>query len=131
MQRIPCGTKPSRRAQAEWFTGTVWIDPIAEVAPPQRVTAAIVRFSPGARTNWHTHPLGQTLHVLSGSGLAQSWGGAVVALCAGDTISIPPGEKHWHGAGPNNAMTHLAIQEALDGKSADWLEAVTDEQYSA
>ncbi len=94
-----------------------------------RVRAAVVRFDPGARTNWHTHPLGQTLFVTAGSGFVQKLGGPIEEIRAGDTVWIPPGEKHWHGAGPKTAMTHIAIHEALDGSHVDWMEPVTDEQY--
>lgn len=125
----PCGTVPSRRPPADWFTGTVWQDPIVEAPAPARIRAARVAFEPGARTAWHTHPLGQTLHVVSGSGLAQTWGGPIREIRAGDTVWIPPGEKHWHGAAPTTAMAHIAMQEALDGKHVEWMEKVTDEQY--
>jgi quercetin dioxygenase-like cupin family protein len=131
MEIKTCGSTATRRASAEWFTGTVWQEPIVEAAAPARIRATLVRFDPGARTNWHTHPLGQTLYVLAGSGLAQSEGGPVRQIRAGDVIWISPGEKHWHGAGPGNAMTHVAMQEALDGKAVEWLERVEDEQYSA
>ncbi len=126
----PSGSVSSRRASNDWFTGTVWIDPIVEAEAPARLQAATVRFEPGARTAWHTHPLGQTLHVTSGSGLAQVWGEPVRELKIGDTVWIPPGEKHWHGAGPNNFMVHIAMQEALNGKAVEWLEKVSDTQYS-
>ena len=96
---------------------------------PARVRSALVTFEPGARTNWHTHPLGQTLHVVTGAGRAQVWGGPIQEIKAGDTVWIPPGEKHWHGAAPTTRMAHVAIHEALDGKHIDWLEKVTDEQY--
>ena len=129
MDIFPCGSKPSRRTPAEYFTGTVWQDPIIEAAAPALVRAAWVRFEPGARTNWHTHPLGQTLHVTAGMGRVQAWGGPIKEIRAGDTIWFPPNEKHWHGAAPGMAMTHLAIQEALDGKIVDWMEKVSDEQY--
>jgi quercetin dioxygenase-like cupin family protein len=129
MQHFPCGSRPTRRPPADWFTGTVLQEPIIQAEEPARVMAAAVHFEPGARTNWHTHPLGQTLHVISGSGLAQSWGGPTVRLNAGDTLWIPPGEKHWHGASPENRMTHIAIQEALDGSAVEWLEPVSDDQY--
>ncbi len=125
------GSVPSRRGPAEWFTGTVWQDPIIEAPPPARVRASFVRFEPGARTAWHTHPLGQTLRVISGVGRVQSWGGPVREMRAGDTIWIAPGEKHWHGASPNVAMLHLAMQEAVDGKHVEWMEHVTDEQYGS
>lgn len=130
MDHFPSGSRPTRLAPADWFTGTVWQDPIVEAAEPARVRAVTVQFDAGARTNWHTHPLGQTLHVVSGMGLAQSWEGQAITLNPGDTLWIPPGEKHWHGAAPQNRMTHIAIQEALDGKAVDWLEPVTDEQYA-
>jgi len=125
----PAGSVPSRRMPADWFTGTVWQDPIIEAAAPARVRSAFVRFEPGARTHWHTHPLGQTLCVVSGSGRVQTWGGPIREIRPGDVVWIAPGEKHWHGAAPNVTMVHIAIQEALDGKPVDWLEKVTDEQY--
>ena len=131
MQITECGKAPSRKAPAQWFTGTVWQDPIVEAPEPARVRAALVTFEPGARTNWHTHPLGQTLHVVSGAGLAQVWGEAVRQIRAGDTVWIPPGEKHWHGAAPGTRMAHIAIHESLDGSHVDWLEPVTDDQYGA
>ncbi|MEK1886708.1 MAG: cupin domain-containing protein [Phyllobacterium sp.] len=124
------GSVPSRRAPSEWFTGTVWQDPIIETPAPARLQAVMVRFEPGARTAWHTHPLGQTLHVVAGKGLVQAWGEPIREIRAGDTVWIPPGEKHWHGAGPDTYMAHLAMQERLDGKSAEWLEKVSDTQYS-
>ena len=130
MKITPNGSLPSRRAPADWFTGTVWQDPIIEAEEPARLRAVTVRFEPGARTAWHTHPLGQTLHVISGAGLAQVWGEAIREIRAGDTIWIPPGEKHWHGAGPATGMTHIAMQEALDGKAVEWMEKVSDTQYS-
>lgn len=114
---------------AEWFTGRVTISGQFQREAPSRVGGAIVHFEPGARTAWHVHPLGQTLIVTAGSGLAQAWGGPVRDIRAGDTIWFPPGEKHWHGASPATAMTHIAIQEALDGKAVDWMEHVSDEQY--
>ena len=129
MEIIPCGSLLSRRMPAEYFTGTVWQDPIIEAAAPARIRSAWVRFEPGARTAWHTHPLGQTLHVTAGVGRVQSWGGLIREIRAGDTVWFPPGEKHWHGAAPNMAMTHIAMQEALDGKHVYWLEHVTDAQY--
>lgn len=125
----PCGSVPSRRVKAEWFTGAVWQDPIIEAPAPARVRAATVRFDPGARTNWHTHPLGQTLYVVSGNGRVQTWEGPVREIRAGDVVWIPPHEKHWHGAGPETGLVHVAIHEALDGKHVDWLEPVTDAQY--
>jgi quercetin dioxygenase-like cupin family protein len=124
-----CGEAESRRPPADWFTGNVWQDPIVEAPAPARVRAALVRFDPGARTNWHTHPLGQTLHVVSGCGRIQKLGGPIETIRAGDTVWIPPGVKHWHGAGPTTGMTHVAIHEALDGKHVDWLEPVTDDEY--
>ncbi|HMF66314.1 MAG TPA: cupin domain-containing protein [Phyllobacterium sp.] len=126
----PSGSAPSRRASSDWFSGTVWIDPIIDASAPARLQAATVRFEPGARTAWHTHPLGQTLYVTSGSGLAQVWGGPIQKIKVGDTVWIPPGEKHWHGAGPENFMVHIAMQEALDGKTVEWMEKVSDTQYS-
>jgi quercetin dioxygenase-like cupin family protein len=131
MDLKPAGSQPSRRMPADWFTGTVRQDPIIEAPEPARLRAALVTFEPGARTNWHTHPLGQTLYVVSGVGRAQAWGGPIREIRAGDTIWIPPGEKHWHGAAPTTAMAHIAMQEALDGKPVDWLEPVTDAQYAA
>lgn len=131
MKIMRCGTRPSRRAPEQWFTGVVWQDPIVEAEAPARVRALTVAFQPGARTNWHTHPLGQTLHVISGCGRAQMRGGPVMVIRAGDTVWIPPGEEHWHGAAPDTAMTHIAIQEALDGVAANWLEPVADGDYAA
>jgi quercetin dioxygenase-like cupin family protein len=130
MKIVECGATPTRRAPEDYFTGTVWQDRLVAAEAPARVQALIVHFEPGARTAWHTHPLGQTLHVISGKGLAQSWNGPLREIRAGDTVWFEPGEKHWHGAGPDTAMSHIAIQEAQDGKPADWLEKVTDEQYS-
>src|SRR4051794_4140689 len=123
------GSQPSAKGPAEWFTGTVRIDPLFDAPSPARANGASVTFEPGARTAWHTHPLGQTLIVMSGVGRAQRWGGAIEEIRPGDVVWIPPGEKHWHGAAPTTAMTHIAMQEKLDGKPADWLEHVTDEQY--
>jgi quercetin dioxygenase-like cupin family protein len=123
------GVKPSGKGAAEYFTGTVRVDPLFEAHDPARVVAAHVTFEPGARTNWHTHPLGQHLIVTAGSGLAQRWGGPVEEIHPGDVIWFPPGEKHWHGATPTTGMTHIAIQEQLDGKTVDWMEKVSDEQY--
>lgn len=129
MEIKPCGSTPSRRGSADWFTGTVWQEPIIETQAPARLRASSVRFEPGARTHWHTHPLGQTLYVIAGCGLAQMMGGAVQQIRAGDVVWIPPGEKHWHGAAPSTAMTHIAMQEALDDRAVVWLEPVSDEQY--
>ena len=127
----PSGSVPTRRQPKESFTGVVWQDPIIEAPAPARLRAGRVSFEPGARTAWHTHPLGQTLHVISGCGRVQAWGGPVREIRGGDTVWIPPGEKHWHGAGPTTGMVHIAMQEALDGKHVEWLEHVTDEQYKA
>jgi quercetin dioxygenase-like cupin family protein len=127
----PCGSAPSRLASADYFTGTVWQDPIIEAPAPARIRATRVTFTPGARTAWHTHPLGQTLYVVSGLGRAQSWGGPIREIRPGDTIWFAPGEKHWHGAGPTSAMAHIAMQEALDATAVNWLEHVTDEQYGS
>src|SRR3954469_12301211 len=123
------GTQPSGKGPGEYFTGTVRIDPLFQAPDPARVAGASVTFEPGARTAWHTHPLGQTLVVTSGLGLAQRWGGPAEEIRPGDVVWFPPEEKHWHGASPATAMTHLAIQEALDGSPVDWLEHVSDEQY--
>src|SRR5436853_3770886 len=126
-----CGSRPSGKGPADWFTGTVRIDPLFEAPHPGRVAGASVTFEPGARTAWHTHPLGQTLIVTAGCGRAQRWDGPVVEISPGDVIWFAPNEKHWHGATPTTPVTHIAIQEALDGKTAEWLEQVSDEQYSA
>ena len=123
------GSQPSGKGPAEWFTGSVRIDPLHSPPEPARVACALVTFEPGARTAWHTHPLGQTLVVLSGCGRVQTEGGPVREICAGDIVWIPPGEKHWHGAAPTTMMCHLAIQEQVDGSAATWLEHVTDAQY--
>jgi quercetin dioxygenase-like cupin family protein len=125
------GSQPSGKASADWFTGTVRIDPLFQANPPARAAGAAVTFEPGARTAWHTHPLGQTLIVTFGSGRVQREGGPIEEIRPGDVVSFAPGEKHWHGASPTTAMTHIAIHEALDGKTVDWLEKVTDEQYQA
>ncbi len=125
------GRHPTRRGNPDYFIGTVWQDVIIEAPEPARVKALRVSFEPGARTHWHTHPLGQTLHVLSGLGRVQAKGGPVRVIRAGDTVWIPPGEKHWHGAAPDAFMVHLAIQEALDGKHVHWLEPVADADYLA
>ena len=119
----------SVRAPAAYFTGTVWQDPIIETPEPAHLRAVKVSFEPGARTAWHTHPLGQTLQILSGVGLVQTWGGPVRVVRAGDVVWFEPGEKHWHGASPDVAMVHLAMQEALGGKHVDWMEQVDDTQY--
>ncbi|HUZ33801.1 MAG TPA: cupin domain-containing protein [Xanthobacteraceae bacterium] len=125
-----CGSAPTGRGKPEWFTGTVLQDPIIEAPAPARVRATTVRFEPGARTNWHTHPLGQTLYIVSGAGRVQTWDGKVRDVRAGDVVWFAPNEKHWHGAGPSTTMVHVAIHEALDGKHIDWLEKVTDVQYN-
>lgn len=125
------GSQPSTKGSAEYFTGTVRIDPLFEAPDPARVRGASVTFEPGARTAWHTHPLGQTLVVTAGCGLAQRMGGPIEQIRPGDVIWFPPGEKHWHGATATTAMTHIAIQEQLDGKTVDWMEHVSDEQYNA
>ena len=123
------GSQPSSKGPAEWFTGTVRIDPLFQPTEPARVGGASVTFEPGARTAWHTHPLGQTLVVTAGCGRAQRWGGPIEEIRPGDVVSIPPGEKHWHGAAPTTAMVHIAIQEYLDGKAVEWQEHVSNEQY--
>ncbi len=123
------GSQPSGTPPAEYFTGAVRLDPLFTAPDPARVVGASVTFEPGARTAWHTHPLGQTLIVTSGCGRAQRWGGPIEEIRPGDVIWFPPGEKHWHGAAPTTSMTHIAIQEALNGKTVDWLEKVTDGQY--
>ena len=125
------GSHPSNPGPADWFTGTVRIDPLFSTPDPARVGGASVTFEPGARTAWHTHPLGQTLIVVSGLGWVQRAGGPIEEIRPGDVVWFEPGEKHWHGATPTNAMTHFAIQEALDGKALEWLEHVSDEQYQA
>jgi len=125
------GSQPSGKGPSEYFTGAVRIDPLFEAPEPARVVGASVTFEPGARTAWHTHPLGQTLIVTAGCGRAQRLGGPIEDIRPGDVIWFVPGEKHWHGAAPNTAMTHIAIQEKLDGKTVDWMEQVSDEQYKA
>jgi quercetin dioxygenase-like cupin family protein len=123
------GSQPSEKGPAEWFTGTVRIDPLFRSPDPARAAGAAVTFEPGARTAWHTHPLGQTLVVVAGAGRVRRWDGPIEEIRPGDVVLIAPGEKHWHGAGPTTAMTHIAIQERLDGAAVQWLEHVTDEQY--
>ena len=123
------GSQPSAQGPADWFTGTVRLDPLFSAAAPARAGAAYVTFEPGARTAWHTHPLGQTLVVTAGCGRVQSWGGPIEEIRPGDVIRFAPGEKHWHGAAPETAVTHIAIQETLDGKAVEWLEHVSNEQY--
>ena len=125
------GSQPSIKGPEDWFTGNVRIDPIFSANEVARASGAYVTFEPGARSAWHTHPLGQTLIVTSGLGWTQCWGGPIVELRPGDVIICPPGHKHWHGATPNTSMTHIAIQEHLNGKVVDWMEKVSDEQYLA
>jgi quercetin dioxygenase-like cupin family protein len=124
------GSQPSGKGDAEHFTGAVRIDPLFQAPEPARVVGAAVTFEPGARTAWHSHPLGQTLIVVVGAGRVQRWGDPIVEIHSGDVVWSPPGEKHWHGAAPTTAVTHFAIQEQLDGRSADWMEKVSDEQYN-
>ena len=123
------GSQPSGKGDAGHFTGAVRIDPLFQAPEPARVVGAAVTFEPGARTAWHSHPLGQTLVVMAGAGRVQRWGDSIVEIHPGDVIWAPPGEKHWHGAASTTAVTHLAVQEALDGRTADWMEKVSDEQY--
>ena len=123
------GSRPSGKGPADYFSGTVRIDPLFEAPDPARVAAAQVTFEPGARTAWHTHPLGQTLLVMSGIGRAQKWGSPIEEIRPGDVVWFAPGEKHWHGASATTALTHIAVQERLDGKAVEWLEQVSDEQY--
>jgi quercetin dioxygenase-like cupin family protein len=126
----PPSKHPSRRVNPDWFTGTVWQDPIVEAPAPARIRAARVAFEPGARTNWHTHPLGQTLHVVQGIGQVQKEGEPVRVIRAGDTVWIPPNERHWHGASPTHGMVHIAMHEFDGEKHVTWMEPVTDEQYA-
>jgi 4-carboxymuconolactone decarboxylase len=123
------GSQPARKGPAENFTGSVRVDPLFQATDPSRSAGAYVTFEPGARTAWHTHPLGQRLIVTAGAGRVQQWGGPIEEIRAGDVVWIPPGVKHWHGAGPDSAMTHIAITEHLDGKTVDWLERVSDAEY--
>jgi len=123
------GSRPSGKGPADNFTGSVRMDPLFEAPDPARVRGASVTFEPGARTHWHSHPLGQNLIVTAGAGRVQNWGGQLEEIRPGDVVWAPPGEKHWHGAAPTTAVTHIAIQEALDGKAVDWMEEVSDEQY--
>ncbi len=125
------GSQPSNKGPADWFTGTVRIDPLFQPTEPTRAAGNSVTFEPGARTAWHTHPLGQTLIVTSGGGRAQRWGGPIEEIRPGDVVWFAPGEKHWHGASPTTGMTHIAIQEKSEDKFVDWLEHVSDEQYRA
>ncbi len=125
------GTQPSQKGPEEYFTGSVRINPLSQAPEPSRVNCALVTFEPGARSAWHWHPLGQTLVVTQGCGWVQSEGGPKVEIRAGDVVWCPPRERHWHGATLTTAMSHIAIQEALDGKAVEWLEKVSDEQYLA
>ncbi|MBJ6370513.1 (R)-mandelonitrile lyase [Sedimentitalea arenosa] len=131
MDIFPAGQRPTLRANPDWFTGTVWQDPIIEAPSPARVRALRVAFEPGARTAWHHHPLGQTLHVTDGVGLIGVRDAPPRVIRAGDTVWIPPGLEHWHGAGPTTGMVHTAIQEQQDGSVATWLNKVTDAEYGA
>ena len=124
------GSRPTNLAPPDYFTGTVWQDPIIATEAPARLAATRVSFEPGARTAWHSHPLGQTLYVVSGVGRVQTLGGPILEIKPGDTVWIPPGEKHWHGAAPDHAMAHIAMQEALDGSFATWMEKVEDADYA-
>ncbi len=131
MKLIPNGTRPSKRASSDWFTGEVWQDPVVEAPAPANLRALIVTFAPGARTHWHTHPCGQTLYVLQGQGLVCRKGELPQVISAGDTVWFDPGEEHWHGAGPDTQMVHMAMQEAnAEGRVADWLDAVTNTDYT-
>ena len=125
------GSQPSGKGPTEWFTGVVRIDPLFPVTAPARVAGNAVTFEPGARTAWHTHPLGQVLIITMGCGRAQREGGPIEEIRPGDVVVFAPGEKHWHGAAPTTAMTHIAIQEALDGKAVEWMEKVSDDHYQA
>lgn len=129
IQRV--GSQPSTRGPADYFTGVVRIDPLFQPKDGARAAATCVTFEPGARTAWHTHPLGQSIIVTAGAGRAQHWGGPIEEIRPGDVVWFPPGEKHWHGASPSVAMTHIAVQEQHDGKFVEWLEQVSDEQYLA
>ena len=129
MDIFRAGSKPTKKSSSKWFTGTVWQDPIIEAPEPARVRALKVSFEPGARTAWHTHPLGQTLHIINGTGLVGLRNALPKIVNAGDTVWIPPNEEHWHGATPTNSMSHIALQEAMNGTVANWLEKVIDEDY--
>jgi quercetin dioxygenase-like cupin family protein len=131
MQLTHARSRPSQKGPAAYFTGTVRIDPLTTAPEPSRLSCASVTFEPGARSAWHTHPLGQTLIVTAGFGWTQCEGGPIVEIAPGDVIWCPPGHRHWHGATPTTAMTHIAIQEALDGRAVDWMEKVTDADYLA
>jgi quercetin dioxygenase-like cupin family protein len=125
------GSQPSGKGPSDYFTGAVRVDPLFEAPEPARVRGALVTFEPRARTAWHTHPLGQTLIVTSGAGRVQRWGGPIEEIRPGDVVWFAPGEKHWHGASPATAMSHIAIQEALNGSPVDWMEQVSDQQYGS
>ena len=129
MHITPAGSRQSAKGPTDWFTGTVRIDALFNPHSPERVQGANVTFEPGARTAWHTHPLGQTLVIISGLGRVQRWGGPIEEIRPGDVVWFEPGEKHWHGASPATALTHMALQEVQDGKVVDWLEKVSDDQY--
>lgn len=131
MEYFEAGARPARTAPEKWFTGTVLLEPLVAAPPPARVEAVRVTFLPGARTNWHTHPLGQAIHVVSGIGRCQRAGGPVVEIRAGDTVWFAPDERHWHGAAPDQPMCHIAIHEAKDGSTADWQEPVSEADYAA
>lgn len=126
---IRAGSQASNRGADQYFTGSVRVDPLFPATPPSRMSAGSVTFEPGARSAWHTHPVGQVLIVTAGVGRIQQWGGPVQEIRPGDVVRIPPGVKHWHGAAPTTAMTHIALQEFVDGRNVDWLEKVSDEQY--
>ena len=130
MEMKRAGTQPSTKGNADWFTGTVRLDPLFQAPAPARVAGAMVTFEPGARTAWHTHPLGQSLIVTAGSGWAQQEGGPIEEIHPGDVVWFPAGVRHWHGATPTTSVTHIAIQEALDGKAVQWMEQVSPEQYA-
>lgn len=130
MDILKGGLRQTAHAPTTFFTGGAWVEWLVEPPKPSAIQAVIVTFAPGARTHWHTHPLGQMLHVTSGLGLVQTWGEKVREICAGDVVWIPPGERHWHGATPNSPMVHLAVQEREDGIGVEWFEEVTEAQYS-
>ncbi|HTI87148.1 MAG TPA: cupin domain-containing protein [Alphaproteobacteria bacterium] len=123
------GSRPSDKGSVDWFTGTVHVEPLFQTPAPAQVVGASVSFEPGARTHWHTHPLGQALIVTGGQGWHQCWGEPVEEIHPGDVVTCPAGTKHWHGATPTTGVTHIAVQETLEGKNVDWMEPVTDEQY--
>ncbi len=129
MEITRAGTTPSRQGPQDWFSGTVRIDPLFNPFDAARVQGASVTFEPGARTAWHTHPLGQTLIITAGRGRVQRWGGPIEEVLPGDVVWFGPGEKHWHGASPDTAMTHIAIHEVENGTSVDWMEQVSDREY--